>query len=800
MTMRKPLFKLFALLALSAGFTSCSKQSGNSSTSETASQTPSQDGDTLPFPPTPTASIANRRLQDSTQRSRTEPQRLEKDSPNVLIILIDDCGFGTPSTFGGFAETPNLSRLAEDGIKYNRFHTTSICSPTRASLLTGRNHQRVGSGTIAERAVDWDGYTGIIPKSAATMAEVLRQYGYKTSAFGKWHNSPADQTTAMGPFDYWPTGYGFEYFYGFLAGETSQWEPRLVENTTHIEPPADTHLTELMADRAISWLGKHRAYSPDKPFFMYWAPGGVHGPHQVAPEWSNKYKGKFDQGWDALRGEIFERQKSLKWIPEGTKLTERAKSMPSWASIPEAERAFQTRLMEIYAGYIEHTDAQVGRLLESLDAQGVRDNTLIFYIWGDNGSSAEGQNGSISELLAQNQIPNTVEQQMAALQELGGLDALGTSVTDNMYHAGWAWAGSTPFKHTKLVASHFGGTRNPLVVCWPSKIRPDARVRSQFHHVNDVAPTIYDVLKIPHPKTVNGVSQDPIDGVSMTATFNDAKAPESKDVQYFANNGSRGIYSDGWYACTFGPLVPWINAQPGLDKWDADNDVWELYDLNADFSQANDLASEQPERLAKLRELFLKEAKDNQVFPIGAGMWLRLHPEDAKGSRYSSWTFDSNTVRMPEFIAPPIGKKSNIITIDAEVGDNANGVLYALGGSGGGLSCYMDDGYLCFEYNLMILYRSLAKSAERLSAGKHTIVVTTTLRQPKPGSPANIVLTVDGKEVAQTSTKMTVPALFNASESFDVGVDLGSAVARDYFERAPFRFDGTINSLTVALQ
>jgi len=758
------------------------------------------EGAVLPFPPTPSASTANRRLQDSVHRRRVEPERLAQDAPNILVVLIDDCGFGTPDTFGGFGHTPTLSKLASQGIRYNRFHTTSICSPTRASLLTGRNHQRVGSGTIAERAVDWDGYTGVIPKTSATMAEVLRQYGYKTSAFGKWHNTPADQTTSMGPFDAWPTGYGFDYFYGFLAGETSQWEPRLVENTTHIEPPHGTHFTELIADQAISWLNQHRAYSPDKPFFMYWAPGAVHGPHHVAPEWADRYKGKFDQGWDALREEIFARQKNLGWIPAGTELTQRDETMAAWDSIPESERAFQSRLMELFAGYIEHTDFQVGRLLDALEELEARDNTLIFYIWGDNGSSAEGQNGSISELLAQNQIPNTVDQQLAALEELGGLEVLGTSVTDNIYHAGWAWAGSTPFEHTKLIASHFGGTRNPLVVSWPAKIEADETVRSQFHHVNDVAPTIYDLLDIPEPQVVNGFVQDPIDGVSMAESFFDSGAPENKAVQYFANNGSRGIYHDGWYACTFGPLIPWVNAQSGLADWDPDLDVWELYDLEADFSQADNLADQYPERLQELKALFLSEAKDNKAFPIGAGLWLRIHPEDVKGSPYTSWDFDSSTVRMPEFIAPPVGKKSNTVTIVAELGKDASGVLYALGGSGGGLSCYLDEGRLCFEYNLMILYRSLAKSEQKLEPGRHTIVVETLLREPKPGSPAEIILSVDGREVARTSTKMTVPGLFSASESFDVGVDLGSPVARDYFERAPFRFDGTIETVSVKLQ
>ena len=761
---------------------------------------PQADGSVLPFPRATSASVAKPRLQDSKHQRRIEPEHLQKDAPNVLIVLIDDAGFATPDTFGGFAHTPTLSRLSREGVAYNRFHTTAICSPTRAALLTGRNHQRVSSGTIAERAVDWDGYTGVMPKTSATIAEVLRQYGYKTSAFGKWHNTPADETTAMGPFDSWPTGYGFDYFYGFLAGETSQWEPRLVENTVPIEPPHGAHLSELMADRAIDWLKKHRSYSPDKPFFMYWSPGGVHGPHHVSPEWADKYKGKFDQGWDKLREEIFARQKTLGWVPEETKLTPRAESMPAWESIPESERAFQSRLMELYAGFVEHTDYQVGRLIDAMDNLGVRENTLVFYIWGDNGSSAEGQNGSISELLAQNQVPNTVEQQLKALDELGGLAALGTSATDNMYHAGWAWAGSTPMRYTKLVASHFGGTRNPLVVSWPKKIAADGAVRSQFYHVNDIAPTIYDLVSIKAPKSVNGFKQDPIDGVSMRQSLFSAAAPENKSVQYFENNGSRGIYQNGWFACTFGPLIPWVNAQPGLANWDSAQDVWELYDLRSDFSQADDLSAQHPEKLTELKKLFMSEAEKNKVLPLGAGIWLRLHPEDIKSSPYRSWVFDSSTTRMPEFIAPPVGKASNTVTITADFKENANGVLYAVGGSGGGLSCYVEDGHLKFEYNLMIVYRFLAKSEEVIAPGKHTIVVDTQLSAPRPGSPAKISLSVDGKPVADLSTNMTVPALFTASESFDVGTDLGSPVARDYFEKAPFAFDGTIERVEVKLK
>ena len=485
------------------------------------------DGSVLPFPPVPSASVAAPTLQDSTHKRRAEANHLPANAPNVLIVLMDDVGFGQTDTFGGEVHTPTLTRLRDEGISYNTFHTTAICSPTRAALLTGRNHQRVHSGTIAERAVDWDGYTGVIPKTSATLPEVLRNYGYKTAAFGKWHNTPADQTTAMGPFDRWPTGHGFDYFYGFLAGETSQYEPRLYENLNAIEPPHDEkyHLSEDMADKAIRWMRRHRSFSPDKPFLMYWAPGAAHGPHHIFKEWADKYKGKFDDGWDVYRDRVFARQKAMGWIPANAQLTPRAENMAAWDSIPDTEKPFQHRLMEVFAGFAEHADAQVGKMIDELDRLGIRDNTIVIYIWGDNGASAEGQNGSISELLAQNQIPNTIEQQIQTLDELGGLNVLGTAKTDNMYHAGWAWAGNTPFRYTKLIASHFGGTRNPMVISWPKGIKPDKTPRPQFHHVNDIAPTLYDILKITPPDVVDGFPQDPIDGVSMAYTFKDAQAP-----------------------------------------------------------------------------------------------------------------------------------------------------------------------------------------------------------------------------------------------------------------------------------
>jgi arylsulfatase A-like enzyme len=804
-TLRRLVVAVLCML-LSSGLISVAwaRASASATTSAKSAASPAatpSDGSVLPFPPVPSASIARPRLQDSLHKRRAQPQHLKADAPNVLIVLLDDVGFGQASTFGGEINTPTLSKLASQGLSYNTFHTTAICSPTRAALLTGRNHLRVGNGTIAERAVDWDGYTGVIPKTSATMAEVLHHYGYKTAAFGKWHNTPADQTTAMGPFDRWPTGHGFDYFYGFLAGETSQWEPRLVENTTAIEPPHDKnyHLSEDMAQRSIDWLRKHRAFSPDKPFFLYWAPGAAHGPHQVGKEWSEKYKGKFDTGWDAYRERVFARQKQLGWIPANSKLTPRTATMPAWDNIPAAQRPFQLRLMEIYAGFVEHVDAQVGKVIDELERLGVRDNTIVIYIFGDNGASAEGQNGTISELLAQNGIPNTVEQQIAALEKMGGLDELGGPKTDSMYHAGWAWAGNTPFQYTKLIASHFGGTRNPMVISWPKGIKPDKTPRAQFHHVNDIAPTLYEFIGIKPPKMVDGFKQDPIDGVSLAYTFANARSPTRKKVQYFDNNGSRAIFQDGWLAATFGPLVPWLPGAPGLASWDSAKDKWELYNLNADFSEADDLAAREPQRLAQLQKTFDQQAVANKVYPLGAGIWLRLHPEDRIKSPYRSWQFDATTTRMPEFTAPGLGRESNTVSIDADLNENASGVLYALGGSGGGLSLYLDQGQLVYEYNMMIIERYTARSKNKIPAGRHRIEVTTTLASAKPLSPAEVVLNVDGQVVARTTLKRTVPAAFSASETFDVGVDLGSTVSLDYFERRPFRFDGTIRRVDVKM-
>jgi arylsulfatase len=586
-----------------------------------------------------------------------------------------------------------------------------------------------------------------------------------------------------------------------MAGETSQYEPRLYENNRPIEPPHDEkyHLTQDMVDRGLAWLKRHQAYSPDKPFFMYWAPGAVHGPHHIFPEWADKYKGKFNDGWDKYRERVFAKQKQLGVIPAETQLTPRDATMAAWDSIPASEREFQSRLMEIYAGFVEHTDAQVGRLVDGLQEMGVKDNTIIFYIWGDNGSSAEGQRGSISELLAQNNIPNTIEQQITALNSLGGIPVLGSRETDNMYHAGWAWAGSTPFRSTKLVAAHFGGTRNPMVVSWPKGIRPDRTPRNQFHHVNDIVPTLYEILGIQAPKKVDGFNQDPIDGVSLAYTFGDSKAAGRKTTQYFENNASRGIYHNGWYACAFGPFLPWDTpaSAPRLKSWDANQDTWELYDLTKDYSQATDVSKQNPEKLAELKKLFLEVAKENKALPIGGRLWTRFHPEDVVSSPYRRWVFDTSVQRMPEFAAPPLGKRTNRTELNVEVPENASGVLYALGGSSGGVSLYMDQGTLTYEYNMLIIERTVAPAKQKLSAGKHKIQISESI--PKPGAPAEVRIDIDGVSAIEAKVPRTVPGAFTASETLDVGVDLGAPVSLGYAKRAPFSFNGKIQSMVVEL-
>ena len=757
--------------------------------------------DSLPFPATPSGSKAGPTIARSVYSPKKAVSRLPAHAPNVLIIMIDDVGPALPQVYGGPIHTPTLARIANSGISYNSFHNAAMCSPTRAALLTGRNHHRTGFGQIAELANDWDGYTGHWPATTASVAKVLGYYGYKTSAFGKWHNTPAEQTTSQGPFDRWPTGrlVGFDYFYGFLAGESSQWEPAVVENTVRLPAPHKEgyHFTTDMTDKAVTWLRNHSAITPDQPFFMYWAPGASHGPHHIFKEWADKYKGKFDKGWDAMRTEIFARQKELGWIPSDTRLTPRPATLAAWDSIPDDEKPFQLRLMEVFAGFTEHADTQAGRLIDELERLGLRDNTIVLYVWSDNGSSAEGQYGTISELLAQNGIATEIKDHIRALNELGGLDVLGSNKTDNMYHAGWAWAGSTPFQGTKLNASHFGGTRTPMAVSWPKSLKPDKTPRAQFHHVNDVVPTLYDVIGIKAPKMVDGVTQQPMDGVSMKYTFANAKAPGRKKAQYFEVMADRGIYSDGWFAAAWGPRIPWVaGLPPSIAAWSPDKDPWVLYDLRSDFSQATDLAAKEPKKLAEMKQLFDREAKANFVYPIGGGLWsIVWSPQSAPQNPATEFNYTQDVVGIPEFAGPKVGARSNVVVIDAELKPDSSGVLYALGAFSGGLALWVDKGKLSYEYNLFEIERTRIETSGALPMGKVKIEVETRVAAPRGA--ADVAIRINGAEVAKGRVPRTAALAFTANDSFDVGMDSYSPVTLAYFDRAPFKFNGRIDKLYI---
>ena len=757
----------------------------------------------LPFPEPASASITGKYLKDSKHQWRKAERHLPDDAPNIVIFMTDDAGFSNPSTFGGPINTPTLDRLTKTGISYNAFHTTAMCSPTRAALLTGRNHHRVGAGQIAELASDWDGYIGKIPKTTATFAQVLSDYGYNTAAFGKWHNTPVTDLTTLGPFDRWPTGLGFDYFYGFIAGETSQYEPMLFENTNPVNPPHDPqyHLTEDLTEKAIKWMRTTSTLQPDKPFLLYFTPGAVHGPHHIFTEWSDKYTGKFDEGWDALRKMTFEQQKALGWIPEDAILNPLQKAMQKWDDVPESQREFHIRLMEIYAGFLEHTDVQYGKILDELEAKGQLDNTLVLYIFSDNGPSVEGQGGTISELLAQNAMPSTIEEQIDVLnKDYGGLDALGGPKLESMYHHGWAFSGSAPFQSTKLVAAHLGGTRTPLVISWPKKIKHDGKVRSQFHHVNDIAATLYEVLDIDPPKVVNGVEQLPLDGTSMAYTFNHPKAKTNKKTQYFEVNGSRGIYHEGWFAGTFGPRAPWSNDISGLLNWEPETDEWELYNLDKDYSQSTDLSKNYPQKLAELKILFDKEAKDNLVYPIGASFYtIFFSPSELPSSPLQEWTLYEGQDRIPDSMAPKFTSgRSSLAIIDAEIGKKAEGVIFAVGGTSSGFTVFMDKGILKAEYNAMTLNRYKISSKSTIPTGKVKIEVETKYDSAERMSPATVTLKVNGKQVGEGRIERSVPAAHTASETFDVGKDLGSSVALDYLDRAPFAFNGKINKIYIS--
>jgi arylsulfatase len=725
------------------------------------------------------------------------PQRptATKGAPNVILILLDDVGFGATSTFGGPVPTPALDELAKSGLRYNRFHVNSLCSPTRAALLSGRNDHEIGFGTVIEAAQGYPGYNSIWPRSAASIAEILKLNGYSTAAFGKWHNTPAWETNPAGPFDHWPTGLGFEYFYGFVAGMDEQWYPRLYRNTVAVEPPTNPaggyHLTTDLANDATRWVQQHDAVSPQKPFFLYFATGATHEPHQVPQEWIDKYKGKFEQGWDKLREETFARQKEFGIIPANAELTPRPKELPAWDSLSADQKKLLSHQMEVYAGFLAHTDYEIGRLLQNIKAEGHNEDTIVFYIPGDNGASAEGGIEGHDALTADGK-PRSIEERLAHSSEMG------SDLYLNQYASGWAFATCTPFQWSKQVASHLGGTRDPLIVSWPGHIKDAGGLRSQFHHITDIAPTIYELAGVQFPNSVNGVKQLPLEGFSMVYSFDHANQPSPHRVQYFEMVGNRGIYKDGWWAGSR-HLLPWDLSAHWLDRL-PENNPWELYNLDADYSQAHDLAAQNPEKLKELVQLFDSEARRNNVYPLTPSGSPMPTPYDGA----TTFVYHPGVERIPAASAPRLTGRAHRITADVEIpAGGAEGVILAQGGVLGGYTLYIKNGRVIYEVNASG-NRAGSISSGPLEPGKAHIVLEfmpdsvetkpglITARRPSPGVAR---LSVNGKPAGET--KIAVFGVYYF-ETLDVGSDLGSAVSPDY--TSPFRFTGKIDTVKVDLQ
>ncbi len=719
-------------------------------------------------------------------------------APNVLVILIDDSGFGQWGTFGGQIPTPNLDRLAQAGLSYTRFHTTALCSPTRAALLTGRNHHSAGTGVITEIGEGYPGYSGQIPKSTAMVSEILRQHGYSTAFFGKNHNIADWETSISGPYDRWPALQGFDHFYGFIGGEANQWAPALYRDNTPVEMEVpkgkEGHYTlnDALADEAIKYIYREKSVTPDRPFFIYFAPGATHAPHHVPKDWIDKFKGQFDQGWDRYREETYQRQLKLGVIPPNTRLTPRPSEIPAWNSLNADQKRVASRLMETFAAYTAQTDYEVGRILDVLQQIGQFDNTLIFWEIGDNGASMEGSlNGTFNEMLMLNGQNEDAGYILRHLDEIGGPKSY------NHFPVGWAWAMNTPFQWGKQVASHFGGTRNPLVLCWPNRIKEKGGIRTQFHHVIDVVPTILEAAGIEQPSEVNGVAQKPIEGVSMMYSFDDAGAKERRHTQYFGMFGNRGIYNNGWIAAARHGKLPWELAGPSADF---DKDKWELYDITGDFSEVNDVAAREPRRLHDLQDLFWVEAGKYNVLPLDDRGPERIDPS-ARPSLIEGRTdfvYFPGAVRIPESSAANTKNRSHTITATIDEPETgSNGVLVAAGGVVAGYTLYVKNGRPTYEYNWFSLERYKVTSSEKLPPGQATIRVEFNY-DGGIGEGATVALFANDRKVGEARIAKTVPGRFSADETFDIGMDTGSPVSEDYV--SPNAFTGTIKKVEIHLQ
>jgi arylsulfatase len=757
---------------------------------------PPQASTVLPFEDFRYTGNVGRTIEESDPPEFPQPARPPAGAPNIVLILIDDAGYGQFGTFGGQVPTPALDRVATQGLRYTRFHTTALCSPTRAALLTGRNHHVASTGVITEAATGYDGYTGIIGKNVGTVAEVLRQHGYATSWFGKNHNTPDWETSQVGPFDRWPSGLGFDYFYGFMGGDVDQWQPTLYENHQLVPRSGDPDyiLTADLVDKAIAWLRRTRSIDAGKPFFLYMATGATHAPHHVRPEFIAKYRGQFDAGWDVYREQTFARQKKLGVVPPDAQLTPRPAELPAWDSLSTDQRRLFARMMEVFAGFTDETDHEMGRLLEVVRALPDADNTIVFYLVGDNGASAEG---GLVGLLNENSFFNGVPESLA--DNLAHIDELGGPKHFNHFPAGWAWAMNTPFQWTKQIASHLGGVRNALAVSWPARIKDRGGVRAQFHHVIDIAPTIYEAAGIQFPDTLNGVAQKPIEGVSMAYSFDSAKAPGHRRSQYFEMFINRGIYHDGWWAASR-TGIPWESDPTPVNP---DTATWELYHLDEDFSQANDLARKDPAKLREMQELWWAEAARYNVLPLDGRKTPRLNGElqgrpSLTGKR-TSFTYYPGVLALPAGSAPNVLNKSFTITADVVLGETpGDGAIFSLGGSDGGYGLYVRENRPVFVGNF--LGRSLTRVASEtpLPTGAVKLRAEFAYDGGGFGKGGTLSLFVNGKKVGEGRMAQTQAMTLGLGGALDIGEDTGSAVDEAY--TPPFRFGGEIEKVTVDLK